>query len=71
MQKPTAATVSAMFLDITAQLDDSVGLVQSTSPTKEFEVCRAASGEILGTILLEILNPLYLEHPELKPPQLT
>jgi len=37
---------------------------------EDFQIYRSAVGEIMGAILLEVLNPLYRTHPELKPKEL-
>jgi hypothetical protein len=39
-------------------------------PGKEFEQYRRAAGRIMGEIFVEILQPLYDEHPDLIPDQL-
>ena len=31
---------------------------------------QAAVGQIIGEMFVEIMNPIYAEHPDLKPPQL-
>jgi hypothetical protein len=63
----TAKHVSELMLDIGARLDESVALVMDQSPAEEFTLYRRAVGHIMAEILLEVLNPLYLEHPGLKP----
>ncbi len=63
----TAKHVSELMLDITAQLNQSVFLVQERGSAEEFALYRRAVGGIMAEILLEVLNPLYREHPGLKP----
>jgi len=58
------------MLDFGAKLDESVRLVKDHSSEAEFVKYRDAVGQILGCMLLDIMNPLYEEHPDLKPPQL-
>ena len=70
MNKQTASDVSALMLEVTEKLNASVEHVRSAGSTEEFESYRSAVAEILGTVLLEVLNPIYAEHPELKPAEL-
>lgn len=63
----TAKYVSELMLDISGRLDESVAKVNKTCSPAEDSVYRRAVGGILGKILLEVLNPLYREHPSLKP----
>jgi hypothetical protein len=70
MKKDVAEAINQLMLEYGAKLDSSVKLVMDTSSTEEFESYRAAVGQIMGTMLLDIMNPIYVEHPELKPPGL-
>jgi hypothetical protein len=63
----TAKQVSELMLDISARLDQSVLAVQGAGSAEELAVYRRAVGGVMGEILLEILNPLYARHPQLKP----
>ena len=64
-----ARQISELMLGISQRLDESIVLVQKACPPEEFKAYRLAVGKILGEILLETLNPLYAQHPELKPPK--
>jgi hypothetical protein len=70
MKKEVAETINRLMLEYGAKLDSSVRLVMDSSSAEEFEAYRAAVGQIMGTMLLDIMNPIYREHPELKPPEL-
>jgi hypothetical protein len=70
MTKTTAKALSELMLSIGASLDASISAVQSTESDAEFRKYRDSVSKILTTMLLEIMNPLYAEHPDLKPPQL-
>lgn len=70
MNRPTAETVSSLMLRIAAELNASVEIVQSGSSEEEFNRYRRAIGVMMGEMLLEIMNPLYAEHPDLKPNEL-
>mgnify|MGYP007070997521 CR=1 FL=1 len=65
-----AAAISALMLDITGRLDRSVADVFASCTEDESIEYRNAVGHVLGEILLEILNPLYHEHPRLRPGRL-
>lgn len=70
MKKDVAETINRLMLDYGAKLDSSVKLVMDTSSVEEFEKYRMAVAQIMGTMLVDIMNPIYQEHPELKPPEL-
>ena len=70
MKKDVAETINRLMLDYGAKLDSSVKLVMDTSSAEEFEAYRMAVAQIMGTMLLDIMNPIYREHPDLKPPEL-
>ncbi|MFZ0463267.1 MAG: hypothetical protein WBE20_09990 [Candidatus Acidiferrales bacterium] len=42
-------------------------MVRDGCSPEEFAADRRAAGRIMGEMLLEVLNPLYAEHPSLKP----
>jgi hypothetical protein len=68
--REVAEAISALMLDYGAKLDGSVRLVMAHSPEHETARYRCAIGKIMGEMLLEIMNPIYSEFPDLKPPQL-
>jgi hypothetical protein len=68
--KTVAAEISALMLEISAKLDNSVSVVQISCDESEFNIYRAAVGEIMGRMLIDIMNPIYKQHPELKPKEL-
>jgi hypothetical protein len=70
LRKDIAKQVSQLMLEYAARLDASVALVQSECSPDELAVYRLAVGTVMGDMLLEIMNPLYKMHPDLKPPQL-
>ena len=69
-KKEIAAQISALMLEYGAKLDASIALVRDNCSEKEVGEYRRAVGEIMGNMLLEIMNPLYRQHPDLKPTQL-
>jgi hypothetical protein len=68
--KQTARDISELMLALGADLDRSVGRVKEAESEAEFRRYREAVSKIMTTMLLEIMNPLYAEHPDLKPAQL-
>lgn len=70
MKKDVAAKINTFMLAYGAELDHSVKLVTDTASAEEFEAYRAAIAKIMGTMLVDIMNPIYKEHPDLKPPEL-
>lgn len=59
--------MSDLMVSIGASLDQSLMSVQAAEPDGEFRRYRESVSKIMTTMLLEILNPLYVEHPDLKP----
>jgi|HubBroStandDraft_6_1064221.scaffolds.fasta_scaffold1289512_1 hypothetical protein len=66
MKKEVAENISKLMLEYAAKLNDSVRLVMENCPKEEFHVYRRAVGKVMGE-MLEIINPLYREHPDLRP----
>jgi hypothetical protein len=65
-----AREVSKLMLEFGAELDATLVKVQSECSTQEFTQYRTAVGKVMGEMLLEIMNPLYDAHPNLKPKEL-
>ncbi len=70
MQRSNAEQVSALLLDFCARLDRSLADVQTSEPPDVFDAYRDAVGQIMGTALIEVLNPIYTKYPDLQPPEL-
>lgn len=66
----TAREISELMLEIGARLDHSIESIQGRCQAEEFASYRVAVGRIMGEILLGVLNPLYVLHPDLRPPEL-
>lgn len=62
-----ARRISDLMIEFSGRLDKSILMVKEHCPSEEFETYRRAVGHILGEMLLEVMNPLYAEHPSLKP----
>lgn len=70
MTNTTAKAISELMVSMGARLNESVRLVQATEDDSEFKRYRDSVSKLMTVMLLEIMNPLYAEHPELKPPEL-
>ena len=70
MKKEIAENINNLMLDIGARLDESVILVKNSCSDEEFKAYRKAVGVIMGTMLIDVMNPIYVEHKSLKPKEL-
>lgn len=68
--KNVAKEISSLMLDFGAKLDASVVLVQQKCSPEEFERYKKAIAPIMADMLLEVMNPLYAKHSDLKPKEL-
>jgi hypothetical protein len=62
-----AQEVSDGLLEVHRLLNDMVLLVHDRCPADESVTFRAAIGQVLGDILLNVVNPLYRQHPDIRP----
>ena len=44
--------------------------INATSTNKEFDFYKKGFAQIMGSMLLDIINPIVKEHPDLKPEKL-
>jgi hypothetical protein len=68
--KHLASEVSERVLEANRLLNDVVALVHTRGTSDESDAFRLAIGNVLGELLLGVVNPLYRRHPDLKPPGL-
>jgi hypothetical protein len=66
-QESVASEISQLMLEYGAKLNESVALVRDRCSQAEFEEYRNAVGKIMGDMLLDVMNPIYAIHPNLKP----
>jgi len=64
----TARQVSDLMVEFSHRLNASLVLVRDRGSRDEFHVYRDAVAKILTDMLLDVMNPLYARHPNLKPP---
>lgn len=70
MEKVVASKINELMLEYSAKLTESLRLVHETCTDKEYVAYRAVVAKLLGDMLLDVMNPIYAEHPDLKPEQL-
>ena len=70
MDRDIAVQISKIMLEMGSKLDDTVLLIKNNCSEAEFIIYRNRIGIVMGHILLEVLNPLYLEHPDITPKEL-
>ncbi|WP_041490742.1 hypothetical protein [Burkholderia cepacia] len=68
--KQIASVLNDMILQMGADLDRSLLTVKASCPDSEFVAYREFVSQLLTTMLLDFMNPLYARHPDLKPPDL-
>jgi hypothetical protein len=66
----TAKHVSELLLEINERLSESIGKVQDSCSPEEFLIYRRRVGTLVYSIFEQILDPIYIKHPGLKPPEL-
>jgi hypothetical protein len=64
----TAKYVSNLFLSINDQMDESIRAVENRVSTEEYKVYKRGIGYVMYEVFAKILEPLYKQHPSLKPP---
>jgi hypothetical protein len=67
MNVEVAEKLAILMLQINSKLNDSVAYVRDTCDKEEFEAHRKAVGNLMGAILLDVEEPIYKEHPSLRP----
>ncbi len=62
--------VSELMVQFGVKLDESLAVVRERERDEDFKRYRGVVAKLLTTMLLEVMNPLYAEHPDLKPKEL-
>ncbi|MCP3669199.1 MAG: hypothetical protein GY814_01925 [Gammaproteobacteria bacterium] len=70
MKKEVATEIVDLMMEFGGRLNQSVALVQDNCSEDELVSYRRAVGKLMGAMLLDVMNPIFDEHPELKPDQL-
>jgi len=66
--RQAAKHISELMLDIFSRIEQSVKSVRRDCPKDEAEKYLLAVGKVAGAIVIDVLEPLYKENPDLKPP---
>jgi len=69
MNPNIAESTSILLVKVNAALDAQLANIQRQCQPEEFELQRRLFGATMAG-LLDILNPIYREHPSLKPTQM-
>lgn len=68
--KLLARELNELMLEYAAKLNASIAQVQAKCTDEELSTYRKAVGKIMGYMLIDVMNPLYEKHPDLKPKEL-
>lgn len=52
------------------ELSRALEFARGTSPSEDFERLKVATGSVVGTLEVDLLWPLYKQHPTLEPENL-
>lgn len=66
--KDAARQIANLMLDTFNRIEDSCDLVARSLPEHEAAAYRVAADRVIQSIVLDVLEPLFTCHPELKPP---
>jgi hypothetical protein len=64
-----AKLVDDRIREIKAKLDETLNEVKTKCAASEYEAYKAAVGKVIALLLFDILEPLYEQNPQLKPPR--
>jgi hypothetical protein len=64
-QEQTASTVEQKLRQCVTILNETIRIVRDRCPPEEFHVFRRSAAPIMGAIYLDLLKPIYADHPSL------
>lgn len=70
MNRELAEETSLLALKISADLNQHLFKIKAQCSEAETKQYALATGKVLADMLFEVMNPIYAEHPDLKPVQL-
>ena len=70
MKKETAKQVVSILLESSSKLEESLRLVASEGNADDTAYYRKIVAIIMGEMFVELMRPIFKEHPDLKPPGL-
>jgi hypothetical protein len=65
----TAKRVSELMYKFLLDVDETVQEVRKTSSNVEYVTYAKAAAKVFEPIMYQVLDPIYVLHPELKPPK--
>jgi hypothetical protein len=68
--RATAERVERLGRAANTALNEALIVIQENCATEEFIALRRVVGQIMGSVVVDLLQPLYREHPEAIPPEL-
>jgi len=68
VDKCLAKKVVDLMHDIAGQIEASIGIVRGNSSSEQLLAYKRAVGKVIYELYEEVLEPLYKEHPTLRPP---
>ncbi len=69
MEKESARRLSDLMRRIGGEIMTAVNDLRRSESAEVYEAYKPRFGRVMGGIYDEILKPIYLEHPELEPPE--
>lgn len=64
----TAEKIKELMLDVFRRVEESVSMVRETCTPAEAMAYKKAAVNVIGAVLMDVLEPLYETNPSLKPP---
>ena len=65
--KELAKRMLDVMYAISDQVNESIREVQQQCTEEEFKAYRRGAGRVMGYAFTDVMTPIYLEHPDLKP----
>lgn len=62
-----AKQISELMLECGRRIDASIAMVQEQCDAEDFQRYRRAAGRVLGALYLDVMQPVYVQHPGIKP----
>jgi hypothetical protein len=63
----TAGVLFKAAFEAYVGIDNALREAAASLPPEELQICKRAVGQAMGTILLELTEPILKQHPELLP----
>ncbi|WP_444893707.1 hypothetical protein ACJJIE_04575 [Microbulbifer sp. TRSA001] len=65
-----AEKTSLLALKLGAQIDSNLALIKTACSEEEFKAYQRATGRVMTELLVGFMNPIYEQHPSLKPKEM-